>query len=287
MSDLESGDLVCRSRRERLSAAEEQRLSRLLESSDEARFHAAVLDEIEPESCVHPGDDALVQRLASRALRPARSPARRRLSSRALQVAAVLLLVGVVSGALATSGVLGSGISPAPPSNTVTVRAPDEASPRGGARARSRPEAAAPDSEISRAAEAPPVTANPPRSAPLPAELLARANLARREGRSAEARGLYRSLVAAYPKAREAPLAHLALAKLLETTEPALAFTHYGAAAAGSGGLRAEGLWGQAECARKLRRPSAESRALDALVRDFPASPYAEAARGRMRDELR
>jgi len=284
VNDLESGDLVCRSRRERLSAPEEHRLLHLLETSDEARFHAAVLDELEPESCVHPGDDALVQRIASRALRPARSPARGRMFVRSLQVAAAVLMA--VSGALGLSGVFRSSAPPAS-SSADTGRRAEDVSVRPG-KAEPRVQDPPPSAEVVIPSE-PAVSAKSPEVAapPTPAELLARANLARREGRGSEARSLYRSLVTAYPRAREAPLAHLALAKLLEAAEPALAFTHYGALTVGGGGLRAEGLWGQAECARKLRRTSAESQALDALVREFPASPYAEAARGRLRDGLR
>jgi Tfp pilus assembly protein PilF len=144
---------------------------------------------------------------------------------------------------------------------------------------RDRPEAPTSEAEPARVPVKPAPVAS---AATSTAELLARANLARRQGRSGEALALYRTIVTGQPRSREAPLAHLALGKLLESAEPALALFHYGALGSGGGPLRAEGLWGQAECARRLGRKALEAQALEALVREFPASPYAEAARGRV-----
>jgi hypothetical protein len=286
MSDLETSDLVCRSRRERLSNVEELRLGRLLQGSEEARFQAAVLDEVERDSAVQSGDDALVARMASRALGRVARPSRHRIRAHALQFAAAALMFGAASAALGWSGALKSW-APAPTAAVTPARAPEESpGPLGARRA---------TSSVSR--ELAPALAPAPSASvvpqafsavvPSPAELLSRANLARRNGRAAEARRLYGSLVSSHPGAREAPLAHLALGKLLESAEPAQAMNHFNALAQGGGGLRAEGLWGQAECARRLGRQAAEARALEALVREFPASPYAEAARGRLRDESR
>ncbi|HOU93614.1 MAG TPA: tetratricopeptide repeat protein, partial [Polyangiaceae bacterium] len=115
-----------------------------------------------------------------------------------------------------------------------------------------------------------------------PAALLVAANLARRQGRTGEARELYRVIVERHPAAREAPVARLALAKLLAPATPAAALAEFEALATSGGALRAEGLWGQAECARRLGRAAVERRALEALLREYPASAYADAARERI-----
>jgi hypothetical protein len=291
MSDLEASDLVCRSRRERLSSADEQRLSRLLQSSEEARFHADVLDQAEKDSCVQAGDDALVARMAGQALEPVTNPVRRRIRVHALQLAAAVLLVGAMAGALGWSSLLESVLV----GRTFSVKAADPAlpvsAPRSGQRPRAHP---VPGTAIIPTPSSSPADAIPPAKptvalaagAPSAAELLARANLARREGRTDEARRSYESIVGAHPRSREAPLAHLALGKLYESGQPALALTHFSVLADGGGGLRAEGLWGKAECARRLGRQAAEQQALRTLVQQFPASSYAAAARGRVLDGL-
>jgi hypothetical protein len=292
MSDLESGDLVCRSRRERLSDADEQRLSRLLRASKEARFHAEVLREVEQGSSMQAGDDALVARMTARALGPVRPPARRKLAISVMQAALAMLLLGATSTALGWSRVLKSFLA-GPHSSGVTIRvATDAPAQRSGARPHTAPQAdgnpAGASPSVTEATPEPePEAPSVVSTAPSPAALLARANLARREGRATDAQKLYRSIVTAHPGAREAPLAHLALGKLLEGSQPNAALSHYGALAAAGGALRAEGLWGQAVCARRLERKPAEKQALEALVREFPASPYADAARGRMRDASR
>jgi hypothetical protein len=120
-----------------------------------------------------------------------------------------------------------------------------------------------------------------------PAALFARANSLRRGGRSSEALGLYQTILDKFPSAREAPPARLALAKLLEGSNPTQALAHYRLLAQRKGTLRAEGLWGLAETARNLGQSALEQRTLSELVREFPNSPYAAVARERMQDDIR
>lgn len=115
----------------------------------------------------------------------------------------------------------------------------------------------------------------------------ARANWLRREGRNREAQRMYREIVDESPRSREAPLARLALAKLVEKTNPAQAMSHYRALANSTGPLRAEGLWGVAETARALGQSAVRERALSELLEEFPDSPYAAVARERKDDGAR
>jgi TolA-binding protein len=281
MTDFESSDLVCRSRREPLSASDEQQLLRVLDRSEEAAWQADTLDQSERESVVQPGDDALVARIASRALKQGKSSGRLRIRARALQLAAAALLVGAMAGALGWSGVFESVSGSRAPS----VKAPEPKVPQPALRpAEKRRPHDEPDPTVV-SDPAAPESAHRAVTGASAAELLSQANLARREGRTDEARRSYQSIVRGHPRSREAPLAHLALGKMLEESDPKLALVHFRALAKGGGGLRAEGLWGLAECSRRLQRHEAEQEALRALVRDFPASSYAEAARGRVRDE--
>jgi TolA-binding protein len=138
--------------------------------------------------------------------------------------------------------------------------------------------------------------AAPPRqpSAPLAAEvkpiapsaeldqsqLFAQANALRRQGDSAGAIALYERLRERYPSSAEAEDAQVLLGKLLLAQSSARAalqkFESYG-----SGALTLEALWGKAQALRTLG--SAEERSvLETLVRDYPSSPYAPAARKRL-----
>jgi tetratricopeptide (TPR) repeat protein len=112
-------------------------------------------------------------------------------------------------------------------------------------------------------------------------DLFARANLLRRQGRSADAAGLYRLLLELYPNSREVGPTRLALAKHLQATDPAAALAQYRALAANGGALRAEALWGISETATNSGSSALAEQALSDLVREFPESPYAEVARSR------
>jgi tetratricopeptide (TPR) repeat protein len=112
-------------------------------------------------------------------------------------------------------------------------------------------------------------------------ELFARANLLRRQGRSAEAAGLYQQLLELYPNSREGGPTRLALAKYFQARQPEQALVQYRAVASSGGALRAEALWGISEVATTLGQHALAEQARADLIREFPDSPYAEVARTR------
>jgi len=250
---------------------------------------------------VQHGDEALVSRVVRRAVRivrPRPTSIRRTVAAR---VALAAVLFGAAAGAWAGADLLERWVPASPSATSVPDLAPS-APPRAGRPARGRhlpgavesaepaPEAAP---ELAGADEAPSAAADSIPVGPVSAsgsnagELFAAANLARRQGRSHEALRIYERIVRQHPGAREAPLARLTLAKLLSSSAPHRALAHFQTLARSGGPLRAEALWGTAECARRLGRRAVEKRALDSLLREYPASAYAEAARGRSRDAQR
>ena len=116
-------------------------------------------------------------------------------------------------------------------------------------------------------------------------ELFARANQARRKGDIEDAITLYERLGQEYPRSIEAQDAKILRGNLLLSQRlPRAAlrqFEDYH-----SGALSLEALWGRAQALRKLESPD-ELAVLVELVRDYPASPYAEAARKRLRELTR
>ena len=68
MSQIEPTDLLCKSRREELSVDEQRRLNESLERSLEVKLMSEMLSELEQDSRVQPGDDALFARITARAL---------------------------------------------------------------------------------------------------------------------------------------------------------------------------------------------------------------------------
>jgi TolA-binding protein len=111
-------------------------------------------------------------------------------------------------------------------------------------------------------------------------QLFAQANALRRQGDSAGAIALYEQLRTQYPSSAEAEDAQVLLGNLLLGQSSARAalqkFESYG-----SGALTLEALWGKAQALRTLGSPE-ERGALEALLRDYPSSPYAAAARKRL-----
>jgi tetratricopeptide (TPR) repeat protein len=310
MSQVEYTDLLCKARRQELSADEQRRLNELVQSSTEARLMSHMLSEFERESRVRPGDDLLLARINARVLGvPERAPSiekatparRRRPLTTLLLVAAVLLVAGLAA----------AWVDNARKAHSVEVSMPHASAwaHQGARPQRARPTATArPEPSGALPAEVPssgestvdpaPARDVAPNAAPRAAsghdaqpaklansssarELFARANLLRRQGRSADAAGLYRLLLELYPNSREVGPTRLALAKHLQATDPAAALAQYRALAANGGALRAEALWGISETAMKLGTSALAEQALSDLVREFPESPYAEVARGR------
>jgi len=115
-----------------------------------------------------------------------------------------------------------------------------------------------------------------------PSELFARANQARRTGDIEDAISLYERLGRAYPNSLEAQDAKILRGNLLLSQRSPRAalrqFEDYH-----SGALSLEALWGRAQALRKLQSPEERPLLLE-LVRDYPDSPYAEAAKKRLRE---
>lgn len=311
MSRGDASDLLCRARREELSADEHRRLEELLDSSAEARLMAAMLSEFERESQVRAGDDLLLARINARAVRKSSggfaSSFGRRLSLRrsrlALALAAAMLLVGSLAfGWRLTTRQAAPSAAPAPaPSLDVLETPPKKARAIARRREPAKPVEAAPELDADEATLPELVAPAPSARRSVPhaqqavldtrvnesGELFAKANLLRRQGGDDEAVRLYQRLVTEYPRSRETAPARLALGKLLREKEPARALLQFRALAEQRGPLRPEALWGIAEASRSLGQVGAESRALEDLVREFPNSPYADAARARIADGAR
>lgn len=305
-------DLICRARRRELSPEERRQLQELLNGSGEMRLMSVMLSEFERESQVRPGDDVLLARISERALGlTEKAPPRRfRRARSTLLLAAALMLLG--SAAWAFRAVYKASVAEAPKVPTASIQpakapanrraSPPPPSvpplPAAGERAPEVPANPLP-SETRKPARTlertpPSVTTQGTRRNAAPkapfnpaSELFARANALRRQGRATDAAALYQLVLDEHPESREAAPARLALAKLLRSSSPARALAHFSALAGQGGALRPEALWGMAEAARSLGNEAMEARALSELLREFPDSPYADAARRRSLDDAR
>jgi len=311
MSSAEPTDLLCRARREALSADEQRRLDELLATSEEARLVRGMLTELDRESRVRAGDDLLLARISAHVVAERRfsRPVRRRSRAPLVLIAAALLLVVSVASAwiLTTSSRARSALSTpasakakaprakAPPSRVLLAPEPAPTSTQDipqeePAEVPVEAAPAAPTADPSAGQGAPARVQRTPASPNIgksSAELFAEANLLRREGHAREAMDLYERVVRESPAAREAAPARLALAKLLRTSDPQRALLQFRALAAQGGALRAEGLWGVAETSMQLGSTALEAQALSNLVSEFPNSPYADAARSRIANGAR
>ncbi|HEY3254416.1 MAG TPA: hypothetical protein VGJ91_10720 [Polyangiaceae bacterium] len=301
MSLIEPTDLLCRSRREELSADEQRRLSESLDHSLEVRLMSQMLSELERESRVRPGDDALLSRITAHALgAPEKATAKRRPLVMLLVAAAVLLVAGLASAWIGLARRSQApdhsqkvfavwpwkATKPGPPHTVLpiakpmpsqTVRAEPDPMDAGAAQEipMIQPIPAASRSVSPRAGE--PKKANSSSAS----ELFARANLLRRQGRNVEAAGVYQLLLELYPNAREVGPSRLALGKYFQAKQPEQALQQYRAVASAGGALRAEALWGISEIASSLGERALAAQARADLIREFPDSPYAEVARSR------
>lgn len=305
MNEPECTDLVCRARREELSRDEWRRLDRLRQTSWDVRLTEVILHELDKESVVQRCDNELAGRIVEGALR-------RRMTSSAsgtrkstwLLAALVLMTVGAAGAA---TGMLWNTRAPAPAQvSVVSASAAASAESQRDSSAASVRDSVADDARNSRSelqnsdstadGESIHSTANEPATeragtfrpktgrtdVPDAKSLFAKANLLRRQGETAQAVALYRMLVQEFPSAQEVPLARLALAKLLMASSPSDAMANFKLLAQSSPALRAEGLWGMAQAARRLGQAATERHALELLLKEFPDTPYADVARQRL-----
>ncbi|HET7543813.1 MAG TPA: hypothetical protein VFK05_28270 [Polyangiaceae bacterium] len=116
-------------------------------------------------------------------------------------------------------------------------------------------------------------------------ELFARANQARRDGDIEQAITLYERLEQTYPNSVEAEDAKILRGNLLlMQRSPRAALREFEGYRLGA--LSLEAVWGRAQALRKLESPEERAVLLE-LVRDYPHSPYAEAAKKRLRELAR
>ncbi|HET7543413.1 MAG TPA: tetratricopeptide repeat protein [Polyangiaceae bacterium] len=296
MSQPDPTDLLCRSRREGLTLDERRRLDESIECSFEVRVMSRILSELDRQSRVRPGDELMLARINARALdslrSPVRAPVKRRPFSMLLIAAAVLLVAGLAGAWFGGARPQKAAVSAPEPVKSALVEKPKPQAKR----LPFAPVAPVPSSAPSASSSPSPVpSASLPRvqaariavSPDSAAELFARANLFRRQGRAAEAAVLYQLLLDLYPSAREVGPSRLALGKHLQAQQPERALAQYRAVASAGGALRAEALWGISEVATTQGDHALAQQALAELAREFPDSPYAEVARARASHDSR
>lgn len=285
-------DLIARARRGEVSPAERRRLEVALHTSLEARLLYEAGLAFDREASLRPGDEALVERIASRVV----GAPRRRLLPSWIAAAAVLTsaaaavaawtVVGTAPAAvhsLAPAGVVRAGssiVNRARLTSAAPGRLTDEQQKAPfPAEARAAAERlGAPASE--RAAR--PAT-KPEAQAETPAALFKRANLARREGHLVEALQAYERLQRQFPDSNEAVFSHLTVAELqLRRGNPGSALREYRAYEAAGGDLTDEALWGQAKAFRALGRTGEEREVLKRLLERVPKSVYSGSAQQRL-----
>jgi TolA-binding protein len=283
-------DLVVHARQRQLDADEQKALQSWFETSPEARLWYEAGVGFDAESPVLPGDEELLARLVDRvtARRPWRAHSLGRVALPTL--GALLIATSAAAGGWAWRQRGVTQVFRPTPIQPQTSGASARSAPRRSSMVASACPAV-PSSEpvsgdtvpqpVARALPAAP-TAGAERSEA--ADLFARANRARREGRGAEAMALYQQLCSRMPQSSEAEHANLALGELnLQQGKPAEAlryFQRYRGQA-----MIPEALWGQARALRQLSRSDEERAVLEILRDRFPNSPYTATALRRLSKE--
>jgi TolA-binding protein len=303
-SEQSAEDLLVKARSGELSEDEARRFQITVGASRELALLYRAGVALDEQAELLPGDEARMSALVAGALeeldaelsRGAPRPVRRR--SNAWFFASSAACGMLLTVALASAWQLAErrdwfGLvdrAPAPPVAVVPLKRPAPATAAAAASAGSTTPATA----VS-ALPAPRVEAAPPlargaakqaaaSSSSTPAttagEVFARANAARRSGDSAGAIALYEQLIALFPATVEAEDARVLVGNLrLGQRAPGAALTEFDKYSPGA--LTAEALWGRARALRGLG-DRAEREALEQLMRDYPSSPYAPAARQRL-----
>jgi TolA-binding protein len=304
-------DLSALSRRGLLSEVDELELARTL--ADDPTIWAAhsVGVDMDRSTAVRAGDEALVARVADRALaqvaasglapkregdepRPAFGALRKRRRQMAVLLAAALIFASGVA-----AGVWG-GVVPARWLGGAEPEQPDVpargAMPAMKKRFAQRPAApAATVREEEAASDAPSVAAaeqvasvpraRSNRAEPTAAELFRAGNAARHAADFPRAKRLYSELIEKHPNSEEANVARVSLGKLLLAKgDPSAAeheFRQY--LKGGRGQLAEEALVSRAQSLRKLGRTDAERQTWQELLAEYPDTVYSAEARARLR----
>jgi hypothetical protein len=287
-------DLLVAARQRMLSELERKALSAHLDRCESCRagelaaelLHAPLFTGAMPTA----SDRALVDRVAERASSTVAKQARR--AHWGWRRVAVTVAVFLGMGGVASALIGRSFVSPRPV-DPVPVQTGPEVGPRvhRGERTPPAPRAAAPAPLPSkRLAAARPVRVGAAlATADTAASLFADAARARHDGDLRRAVTLFGALRSTFPDSDQAQVASVSMGDLLiRLGEPARALRAFDAYLSDvrTGPLREEALFGRARCQRELGDGASEAETWARLVRDFPGSAYATAARKRL-DELR
>ncbi|MGC4087242.1 MAG: tetratricopeptide repeat protein [Polyangiaceae bacterium] len=231
------------------------------------------------EDVSFPGDDALVARISDRLMTaslaaPTSRPRWQKLALGGSGIAALALLLSL---ALRSRSATELVVAPSKPLPASPASVPS-AAPLAAAVSVEPPSAPAVAEPIPRVAapRAPEVSAE---------ELFAQANRARREGEPARAAALYRRLTAEFSRTKEALAAEVPLALLeLKAGRNSAALRHFDAYSrrAPQGELGSEALWGRAQAEFGLGQGDAARQSLELLLKRYPNSAYASAARAKL-----
>lgn len=250
-----------------------------------------------------PGDAAFISGLAAAAVaRVAAPPRTTRWPAGWVAMAVVLASLSLVGSAAAVVGVWrasvrGTGASasvptlptPSPLPTTSVSGSPGHttaatASPAAtAATSEAVTETSSPPQHAARAAQVAATTKSANEGSAGAAELFSSANAARRRG-DPHASELYAELQRQYPRSAEAAVSHVVVARILLGDSPAEALRHFDAylLLEPGGGLAQEALRGKAVALGRLGRSAEERPVWRDLLRRFPRSVYADAARERL-----
>jgi tetratricopeptide (TPR) repeat protein len=116
-----------------------------------------------------------------------------------------------------------------------------------------------------------------------PANLLARAQLLRSDGRYRDCAAAYRQLIARHPRSDEARVALVSLGELelSELSRPALALRAFDDYLRSHGPLAREARFGRIRALRGLSKTTEEKEAITAFLKDYPDSAQAASLRHR------
>ena len=299
--DVHPEDLLDAAYRGELDDAGRQRLNEHMMQCAACRLEHSLIDELAEETAVRDDDDARLHAAVTMAMGNARPPAASSTSTtapsraawaprRVAWVTGGALLVGAFAGAAAAWWAM----APAEPQLTVQPRAAVE-EPAIGEGEAPEPRVVLPAPAVAEEPQNPPVEAVEAIEAveaveaPAPrqlsaAELLTRANQARRDGEARLAVRRYQELQSVYPGSREARLSHVSLARLYldRLADPQAALNQLDRYLEEPGQLAEEARVGRALALARLGRTAEERRAWQDLLDHHPSSPHADRARARI-----
>jgi hypothetical protein len=317
--DLHPEELLDRARRGEASPEDLHRLRVHLAGCPACRYEHVLADDCARAAAPSQTESedahllARVRREASRAVhqrgsagaRRARGWARRRSTRVVFAAAALLLFAGTFAAATTVVRRVwhrGPEIEPIEHATRPPRARHKVASSSALAAAGDGPSAPAPDEALEAGLDEPateipeaprPVVAPPARharavaaEAESPGELFARANAARREGKTREAARFYRQLQREFPGSSEELVSRVTLGRWMldRLNDPSGALARFDSYLANPvhTALREEALIGRALALGRLGRETEERSAWAAFLAAFPGSVYAERARGRL-----